>query len=67
MYDICVHANIGNMNPSLCLWKSKIVITEIFVLCFCTTPSLTSPRFQSVSLNPACVILVTVTLTVFLN
>lgn len=38
------------MNPPLCLWKSKIFITEIFILHVCITPSLTGPWFQSISL-----------------
>lgn len=50
VYDGYVHTTIGNMNPPLCLWKSKIFITEIFILHVCITPSRTSPWFQSIYL-----------------
>lgn len=53
VYDGHVHTNIGNMNPTLCLQKSKIFITEISGLHVCITPSLTSPWFQTISLSPA--------------
>lgn len=32
VYDVYVHNNTGNMNPSLFLWKNKIFISEVFVL-----------------------------------